>query len=61
MASLTGTKIKNTYDSLLKTTDNEPLDGTLRTITDGLGNNSTLSLSTSAASVGGGNSQLGRF
>jgi hypothetical protein len=53
MASLTGTKIKNTYDSLLKTTDNEPLDGTLRTITDGLGNNSTLSLSTSAASVGG--------
>ena len=28
MASLTGTKIKNTYDSLLKTTDNEPLDGT---------------------------------
>ena len=53
MASLTGTKIKNTYDSLLKTTDNEPLDGTLRTITDGLGNNSSLSLSTDAASVGG--------
>jgi hypothetical protein len=53
MASLTGTKIKNTYDGLLKTTDNEPLDGTLRTITDGLGNNSSLSLSTGAASVGG--------
>jgi hypothetical protein len=53
MASLTGTKIKNTYDSLLKTTDNEPLDGTLRTITDGLGNNSSLSLSTGAADIGG--------
>jgi hypothetical protein len=61
MASLTGTKIKNTYDGLLKTTDNEPLDGTLRTITDGLGNNSSLSLSTDAASIGGDLDVTGNF
>jgi hypothetical protein len=53
MASLTGTKIKDTYDSLLKVSDNGALDGTLQTITDGLGNNSALSLSTAGASVGG--------
>ena len=51
--SLTGVKIKDSYDSLLKVTDNGPLDGTLQTITDGLGNNSSLSLSTAGASVGG--------
>ena len=53
MASLTGTKIKDTYDSLLKVSDNVALDGTLQAITDGLGNNSALSLSTAGASVGG--------
>jgi hypothetical protein len=53
MASLTGTKIKDTYDALLKVSDNGALDGTLQTITDGLGNNSSLSLSTAGASVGG--------
>ena len=53
MASLTGTKIKDTYDALLKVSDNGALDGTLQTITDGLGNNSALSLSTAGASVGG--------
>lgn len=51
--SLTGVKIKDSYDSLLKVTDNGPLDGTLQTITDGLGNNSSLSLSTAGASVTG--------
>ena len=53
MASLTGTKIKDTYDALLKVSDNGALDGTLQTITDGLGNNSSLSLSTAGASVTG--------
>ena len=33
MASLTGTKIKDTYDALLKVSDNGALDGTLQTIT----------------------------
>jgi hypothetical protein len=53
MASLTGTKIKDTYDSLIKVSDNGALDGTLQTLTDGLGNNSALSLSTAGASVTG--------
>jgi len=51
--SLTGTKPKDTYDSLIKVTDNGPLSGTLKTLTDGLGNDSSLSLSTTAASLSG--------
>jgi hypothetical protein len=53
MASLTGTKIRDTYDSLIKVSDNGALDGTLQTLTDGLGNDSALSLSTAGASVTG--------
>jgi hypothetical protein len=53
MASLTGTKIKNTYDSLLKTTDSEPLGGGVRTISDGLGNESALRIASTAVSVAG--------
>lgn len=52
-SSLTGQKINQTYDALLKVSDNGALDGTLQTITDGLGNDSALSLSTAGASVGG--------
>jgi hypothetical protein len=51
--TLTGTKPKDTYDSLIKVTDNGPLSGTLKRITDGLGNDSALSLSTAAARVTG--------
>ena len=51
--SLTGTKIRDTYDALIKVSDNGALDGTLQVLTDGLGNNSALSLSTAGASVGG--------
>ena len=40
MASLTGTKIKDTYDGLLKTTDNGVLGASEKLITDGLGNSS---------------------
>ena len=46
MASLTNTKIKDTYDGLLKTTDNDALGGTYKLITDGLGNSSGLYLGT---------------
>jgi hypothetical protein len=51
--TLTGTTPQDTYDSLIKVTDNGPLSGTLKRITDGLGNDSALSLSTGAASITG--------
>ena len=50
---LTGTTPQDTYDSLIKVTDNGPLTGSLKVLTDGLGNESTLSLSTTAASIAG--------
>ena len=51
--ALTGLEIKDTYDALVKITDNGPLSGTLKALSDGLGNDSTLSLSTAAASIAG--------
>jgi hypothetical protein len=51
--TLTGTTPQDTYDSLIKVTDNGPLTGSLKKLTDGLGNDSSLSLSTGAASVTG--------
>ena len=43
--SLFGLKPKNTYQGLLKTTANTAIDATLRTISDGLGNDTPLQLS----------------
>lgn len=43
--TLTGTKPKDTYDSLIKVTDNGPIGTSLKTLTDGLGNDSALGLS----------------
>jgi hypothetical protein len=51
--TLTGTTPQDTYDSLIKVTDNGPLTGSLKKLTDGLGNDSSLSLSTAAASLSG--------
>jgi len=51
--TLTGTTPQDTYDSLIKVTDNGPIDGTLKVLSDGLGNDSALSLSTGAASITG--------
>ena len=51
--TLTGTTPQDTYDSLIKVTDNGPLTGSLKKLTDGLGNDSSLSLSTAAASFSG--------
>ena len=51
--TLTGTTPQDTYDSLIKVTDNGPISGTLKALSDGLGNDSTLSLSTAAASIAG--------
>ena len=52
MATLTNTKIKDTYDGLLKTTDNEALDVSgVTLIEDGLGNASALSVGRSGNGV----------
>ena len=53
MATLTGQTIAATYDALLKVTDNGPITSSLKLITDGLGNNTALSLSSVAASITG--------
>jgi hypothetical protein len=54
--TLTGTTPQDTYDSLIKVTDNGPLSGSLKKLTDGLGNDSALSLSTGAIQLTGTNS-----
>ena len=50
--TLTGTTPQDTYDSLIKVTDNGPLSGTAKYLSDGLGNDSVLALSTSAVAIG---------
>lgn len=45
MATLTNNQINQTYDSLLKLEDNDGLSGTKKVITDGLGNQTPLSIS----------------
>ncbi len=47
MASLTGQKIKDTYDSLIKFSDNGQADGTLQLLSDGAGNSIGVSVDTS--------------
>jgi hypothetical protein len=52
MATLTNTKIKDTYDGLLKTTDNQAIDASgVTLIEDGLGNASALSVGRSGNGV----------
>ena len=53
MSSLTGNLISNTYQGLLKTSGSSAINSTLTTITDGLGNNTALSLSTATGSITG--------
>jgi hypothetical protein len=50
--TLTGTTPQDTYDSLIKVTDNGPLSGTAKYLSDGLGNDSALALSTGNIGVG---------
>jgi hypothetical protein len=50
--TLTGTTPQDTYDSLIKVTDNGPLSGTAKYLSDGLGNDSALALSTTNVGVG---------
>lgn len=47
MATYTGKKIKDTYESILKLEDNAELTGSTKKVTDGLGNQTPLSISTS--------------
>lgn len=53
MATLTGQQIDATYQGLIKTTDNAGLGAAPKVITDGVGTNSTLSLSTTSAAFTG--------
>jgi hypothetical protein len=50
--TLTGTTPQDTYDSLIKVTDNGPISGTAKFLSDGLGNDSALALSTTAVGIG---------
>lgn len=52
--ALTGLKIKDTYDGVLKTTDNLPITGSLKRVNDGLGNPCPLYLSSAAVAVDNG-------
>lgn len=47
MASLSGNKIKDTYESLIKFNDNGAADGTLQVLSDGAGNSIGISVDTS--------------
>lgn len=49
--SLSGTQIKNSYVGILKTTDNAAASGSLKVVTDGAGNDTALSVSTSQVKV----------
>ena len=51
--SLSGLTPATTFDGLLKTSDNEPLDGTLKAISTGDGTDTILDLSTTAFKVSG--------
>jgi hypothetical protein len=50
--SLTGLTPATTYDALIKVGDNGPLSGTAKVLSDGLGNDSILALSTTAVGIG---------
>ena len=51
MATLTGTKVKDTYQSLIKL-ESGTLSSTYKTVEDGNGNDSGLKISTSGVEVG---------
>ena len=48
--TLTGKVIKDTYDGILKFEDNQALSSSLRRITDGLGNDTAMKLSSTSSS-----------
>lgn len=46
--TLTGTQIQNTYDSLIKVSNNQPIDNTGQNLSDGLGNDLPIRFTTSS-------------
>jgi hypothetical protein len=50
--TLTGLTPATTYDALIKVTDNGPLSATAKRLSDGLGNDSVVALSTTAVGIG---------
>lgn len=59
--TLTGTTPQDTYDSLIKVTDNGPLSATAKRLSDGLGNDSALALSTSRVGINQSNPTVARL
>jgi len=57
--SLTGLTHATTYDALIKVGDNGPLSGTLKRLSDGLGNDSAISLSTGELRIDGSTTTIG--
>jgi hypothetical protein len=51
--TLTGLTPATTYDALIKVGDNSPVDGTLKQLSDGLGNDIPISVSTSSINLTG--------
>jgi len=51
--SLIGLLPQNTYSGLIKIGDNTALDGTLKTLSDGAGNDTVLALSNTSLQIGG--------
>ena len=51
--TLTGTQIQNTYDGLLKTTDNTAINATPKLLTDGLGNDTKIAVGTAGTDFTG--------
>lgn len=61
MSSLTGNLISSTYQSLLKIGTNSTASADLVTITDGIGNVTSLALSTTSASIAGNLTVVGEL
>lgn len=58
--TLTGKRIKDTYDGLIKTTDNQPLNSsTVKRLNDGLGNPCPIYLSQTSVEVDNGSFKVG--
>lgn len=53
MGDLTGKRIDLTYDGLIKTNDEQPIDGTLKALQDGVGNNLPVQVSTTGVNFTG--------
>ena len=53
MGDLTNKQIDLTYDGLIKTSDEQPIDGTLKTLQDGVGNDLPMQVSTTGVNFTG--------